>query len=146
MERMRVLAAAGAAVAFAGAIGSVSAAAQDFAYLSSNLFGDYVDGGGAGDAEGDFNGEADLAAGRLCYYLEFEGLDDADGVAIHQAAERTEGPQVLSLTLPAAPGEEVCVTVEPALLGAIAQDPAAYYLLVRNPSHPNGAIRGQFDG
>ena len=118
-------------------------AAQDYAYLSSNLFGDYISAGGSDDAEGDFNGEADLTTGRLCYYLEVEGLDDADGIAVHEGGSGDDGPVVLSLTMPSEAGDEVCLTVDTALLGSISEAPANYYLLVRSPAHPGGAIRGQ---
>jgi len=118
-------------------------AAQDYAYLSGNLFGDYITGGGADDAEADFNGEADLTSGQLCYYLEIDGLDNADGIAIHQGDTGDDGPEVLPLTLPGEPGDEVCLTVDTTLLGSISEAPANYYLIVRSPSHPGGAIRGQ---
>lgn len=125
------------------AASAVPAAAQDFAYLSGTLFGDYVSAGGADDAEGDFNGEADLTRGRLCYYIEIDGLDDADGIAIHQGETGDDGPVVLPLTMPGEPGDEVCLTADAALLRTISEDPEKYYLIVRSPAHPDGAIRGQ---
>ena len=139
MKRMLVLAMA----AMSAAVYSLPAQGQDYANLGSSLFENYVTGGGADDAEGDFNGEADFRRSRLCYYLEIEGLDDANGVSIHQADEGEDGPETLALALPAENGDEVCVDADAALLRAIGETPADYYVIVRSEGYPNGAIRGQ---
>lgn len=139
MKRKLVFASVGLWVALCAS----PVAAQDYANLGASLFENYVTGGGADDAEGDFNGEADFRRSRLCYYLEIEGLDDANGVAIHQADVGEDGPETLALALPAENGDEVCVTADAALLRAIGEAPADYYVIIRSESHPNGAIRGQ---
>jgi hypothetical protein len=121
--------------------------AQNYAVLSANLFGDSVPGGGAGpDAAADFDGEIDLDQDQLCYFLELEGLDDANAVHIHQAKEGESGPVVVTLPLPGADGDEVCVKADKALLRAMADQPSDYYVDVHSRSNPDGAVRGQFGG
>lgn len=132
-----------APVALAGALSAQPVAAQDYSNLSASLFGEYVIGEGDDDASADFNGEIDHRRGRLCYYLEIEDLDDASGIAIHQAEERADGPEVLPLAMPGEAGDEVCVDAEAALLTSLAEGPDGYYLVVSSGGHPDGAIRGQ---
>ena len=132
-----------APVALCSTLCAMPVAAQDYANLGASLFDNYVTGGGADDAEADFNGEADFRRGRLCYYLEIDGLDDANGVAIHQAEAGADGPETLALTLPAENGEEACVSADAALLRIIGETPTDYYVIVRSEGHPEGAIRGQ---
>ena len=128
----------------AGALCAAPAMAQaQYSNLGASLFGDYVSGEGDDDASADFNGEIDHRRGRLCYYLEVEDLDDATGIAIHQAEQGADGPEVLALSLPAEDGDEVCVNADAALLTALGEGPLGYYLLVRSEGHPDGAIRGQ---
>ena len=133
-----------APAAIVGGLLASPALGQDAAYLSTDLFGDYVPGGGAKDATGDFNGELDLSKNRVCYYLEVADLDDADGVTINKGGKSESGPAVVTLTLPKDDNEEVCVPAEKELLQALSQAPGDYYIAVRSPAHPNGAIRGQF--
>ncbi len=139
MKRMLVF----APVVLVVVLSAGPAAAQDYANLGASLFGNYITGGGADDAEGDFNGEADFRRSRLCYYLELDELDDASGVAIHQAEVGKDGPEALALTLPSDSGDEVCVTADAELLRTIGASPSDYYVIVRSASHPDGAIRGQ---
>ena len=140
MKRMHLI----APIALAGALCAGRAAAQDYANLATSLFGENITGsGGDKDASGDFNGEIDHQRGRLCYYFEIEGLDDASGVAIHKGAEEADGPETLALTLPGGSNDEVCVDADPALLRTIGEKPDDYYLVVRSGGHPDGAIRGQ---
>jgi CHRD domain len=132
-----------APIALGAAIFAVPAAAQDYSNLGASLFGTYVVGNGDGDASADFNGEIDHRRGRVCYYLELVDLDDATGIAIHRAEERSDGPEVMSLTLPGENGDEICITGDGPLLTALREKPDDYYLLIRSESHPEGAVRGQ---
>ena len=141
MKRMHLI----APITLAGALCAVPVAAQDYSNLATSLFGENITGsGGDDDASGDFNGEIDIGRGKLCYYFEIEGLDDASGVAIHKGAAEADGAETLALTLPQSGGDdEVCVDGDPALLRTIAEKPEDYYLIVRSGGHPEGAIRGQ---
>jgi len=140
MKRMHLI----APIALAGALCAGPVAAQDYSNLATSLFGENITGsGGDDDASGDFNGEIDLGRGKLCYYFEIEGLDDASGVSIHQGAAEADGPETLALMLPGDGGDEVCVDGDPAVLRTIAAKPEDYYLIVLSGGHPEGAIRGQ---
>lgn len=139
MKRMPLLAPA----VMLGALLAPPALAQDVAFLSTDLFGDYVPEGGVKDASGDFSGEVDLSKSRMCYYLEVADLPDPDGVGIYKGAKSESGPEVVTLTLPKENSKEVCVSADKELLQALRQKPSDYYIAVRNAAHPNGAIRGQ---
>lgn len=130
-------------VALCGAICASPAAAQTYANLATSLFAENVIGGGDDGAAGDFNGEIDFRRGRLCYYLELDGLDDASAIAIHKGDAGAVGPEVLALTLPGANGDEVCVSAQEPLLRSLSESAAEHYMIVRSESHPDGAVRGQ---
>ena len=123
---------------------ATAAQAQDEAVaLGASLFGENVVGGkGAGeDASGNFEGEIDMEAGTLCYFLEIEDLDGYTAAHIHKGKAGKNGPPVVTLEL--ASDEEACVEVEADVLKAIAKDQEAYYVNVHTTAHPAGAIRGQ---
>ena len=126
-----------------GALVAHPALAQDYAVLSASMLGVNVPEGGADKAAGDFNGEADFTKSRICYYLDIYDLADADGAAIHEGTARANGPAVVTLSVPQGEAEEVCVSVDKTLLERMRQRPQNYYVAVRSPAHPNGAIRGQ---
>ena len=69
---------------------------------------------------------------------------DAEAASINHAKAGESGPAVATLPLPQG-GDEVCTMVDKAVLAAIAREPAGYYVAVRTPSHPDGAIRGQLN-
>jgi hypothetical protein len=143
MKRMLSVAPWFAAVALLGAAPVV---AQDSPYLSSNLFGEQIpEGAGTKGASGDFNGEADAARGRLCYYLEIYDLDGADGAAIHEGEQGKSGPALLPLPLPKDRNDEVCIDVDKTLLQSLMAAPKGYYVAVNDPDHPEGAMRGQLN-
>jgi hypothetical protein len=129
--------------AMLGALLASPALSQETAFLSTDLFGDYVPGGGVKDATGDFNGEIDLAKSRMCYYLEVADLADADAAGIYEGEKSKNGPAVVPLALPREDKTEVCASVDKELLQAMTKSPANYYVAVSSPAHPNGAIRGQ---
>ena len=119
------------------------ALAQDYAIIGVGMFDRNVPGGGVDDADADFNGEFDFAAGQVCYYLEVNGLPDADGAAIHRGRENATGEVVVALELPDPPGDEVCVAADGALLRRMADRRADYYVVVTTPDFPEGAVRAQ---
>jgi hypothetical protein len=133
-------------VATLAALLTNSASAQASSYLKSDMFGRYVPSGGSENAVGDFNGEIDFPKSRLCFYLELTDLPDPDAVQIHKGGATDNGPTVLTLPLPKTDTEEVCVSADEAVLEEISQKPEEYYVVVRSPQHPNGAIRGQLEG
>lgn len=75
---------------------NAAAGAQDdgeFTYVGASLFGENEVGhkGAGEDASGDFSAELDLANGRMCYLLEFEGLDDFAAAHIHEGTKGKNG-------------------------------------------------------
>ncbi len=114
------------------------------AYVGTSMFGDQEPEGGAGEtAMGDFSAELDLKAGRMCYMLEVEGLDDFTAAHIHKGKLGEAGPPVVTLELMGDDGEDVCVDVDADLLKDIAKNRAKYYVNVHTTAFPAGAIRGQ---
>lgn len=121
----------------------VSLGAQGDAMIAANLFGEEVEGGGAGDrASGDFNGLYDRASGELCYYLEADGIgEDVTGASIHKGKRGSDGEALLSLEM--AEMDEVCVTVDPGVMAAMVRSPQDYYVAIFTRAHSEGAVRGQ---
>lgn len=116
--------------------------AQSDPYVSANLLGSEVpQGKGDDDASGDLNGEIDTRRGRLCYYLDTDGLDDATSAAVYKGGKGDPGEQVIALPLPEN-GDEACVEADKALLTAIAEAPQEYFVEIRTPGHAEGAARG----
>lgn len=136
------------AMVSAGALGMAVAPAQaddEVHSVGASLFGENeVDHEGAGkDAGGDFTGEIDMGKGTLCYYLEFYGLDEVTAAHIHKGDEGKNGPPVVVLQTEGADTDEVCLEVEPELLGDIMKNEGRYYVNVHTAAYPAGAIRGQ---
>lgn len=140
---MRLLPIVAPAVVLALGLGVPGAAlAQSDPYVSANLLGSEVpQGKGDDDASGDLNGEIDATRGRLCYYFDTDGLDDATSVAVYKGGKGDPGEQVIALTMPDS-GDEACVEADKALLAAIAESPQEYFVEVRTPDHAEGAARG----
>ncbi len=140
--RMGALALAGGALLAAGA---VAAQGEDLAFVGTSMFGNQEVGheGAGDDASGDFSAELDMKAGRMCYMLEVDGLDDFAAAHIHKAKAGENGPPVVTLELIGDDGEDVCVAVDAELLKDIAKNRANYYVNVHTAAFPQGAIRGQ---
>lgn len=132
-----------AMAAVLGLVAGTPALAQDYAIIGVSLFDDLVPTGGAEGADADFNAEFDFVEGRICYYLEINGLPDADGAAIHRGSESGTGAEMVALPLPDPPDDEVCIDVSASLLQRMSDRRSDYYVMVRTPDFPDGAIRAQ---
>ncbi|MEL1250665.1 CHRD domain-containing protein [Aurantiacibacter gilvus] len=132
-----------AMAAVTGLAPATPALAQDYAIIGLSLFDDLVPGGGAEGADADFNAEFDFVEGQVCYYLEINGLPDADGAAIHRGREDGTGAEMVALPLPDPPDDEVCLAVDASLLRRMSDRREDYYVMVRTPDFPEGAIRAQ---
>lgn len=120
------------------------AQAQQRAFFSANLLGAGYDGGGAEDDEdalANFNGEADLSRGRLCYYLDVSGLRGMNAAHIHRGADDS-APVAVELATPAEDADEVCLDVDRGVLAAMAETPGNYTVDIHTGAHPSGALRG----
>ncbi|MDJ0644116.1 MAG: CHRD domain-containing protein [Erythrobacter sp.] len=123
----------------------VALAQDDLAFVGTSMFGEQEVGHeGAGEtASGDFSAELDMKAGRMCYMLEVQGLDDFAAAHIHKGKRGENGPPVVTLELLGEDGEDVCVAVDADLLKDMAKNRAHYYVNVHTAAFPAGAIRGQ---
>ncbi len=105
-----------------------------------------VPGPGDEDGTGDSTVTVNLAAGEVCYTISVENITlPATAAHIHIGGPAEAGPPVVPLTPPDATGmSEGCVAdADPAVLQAIVDDPAGYYVNVHNADYPGGAVRGQ---
>ena len=127
-------------------LGGSAMAQDDVAFVGTSMFGEQEVGhhGAGEEASGDFSAELDLKAGRMCYMLEVEGLDDFAAAHIHKGKKGENGPPVVTLELLGDDGEDVCVEVDMKLLKDIAKSKSNYYVNVHTTAFPAGAIRGQF--
>lgn len=115
------------------------AAAQDYAVFSANLFGKETAGGGpAKDASADFNGEADMESGQLCYFFEAFGLSDITGAALVKGGK--SGSPAVSLQVGAAGSDEVCADVAADALSAIIKKPGGFTVVIYTSEFPDGAL------
>lgn len=105
----------------------------------------------AGTKVGDQDGQARLvvriAGNQLCFSANWRRLGALAGAHVHAGAAGANGPvrvgffAALPPTLRAAVG---CVAVpDSALAGAIAANPAGYYVNLHTAEAPDGAVRGQ---
>jgi hypothetical protein len=97
---------------------------------------------GPAGATGDAIIEID-AAGQVCQVITYENTGGPlTGAHIHVGAAGVNGPIVVDLqVLP--PGQEACFAADPVVLGAIAANPAGYYVNLHTEVFPDGVIRGQ---
>lgn len=103
----------------------------------------------AGDPDG--NGAASISidpeAGKLCFAIVVNNLDNPVAAHIHQGRAGTNGPVVVALKAPehGDPGTSSgCVdNVDRILLQTIHAHPWAYYVNVHSSAYPDGAARGQ---
>ena len=77
--------------------------------------------------------------GRVCWEVSYEGITAPVAAHIHFAPAGVNGPVVVPLS----PINFGCAAVDKALIKAIIQNPARYYVNVHNADFPGGALRGQ---
>jgi hypothetical protein len=84
----------------------------------------------------------------VCSVIHVSGIQlPATAAHIHRGAAGVNGPIVVPLQAPNAQGYSTGCTHAPrALIVAIMQHPAEYYVNVHNVPFPNGAVRGQLAG
>lgn len=102
-----------------------------------------VPGPGDPDGSGTFTAKVKPGRGQLCYTLTATGIAPATAAHVHVGTADVAGPVVIALAAPTEGSSSACVETDKALLKAIAQDPASYYVNVHNPEYPAGAVRGQ---
>jgi hypothetical protein len=81
--------------------------------------------------------------GEVCWDISVNDLTSPVILAhIHQGAGGTNGPIVVDFMEPVN-GLNGCVSADAALIKAIRQDPAGYYVNVHTETYPGGEVRGQ---
>ena len=108
-----------------------------------------------GDPDGTGTAELALRADQVCFRLvDVQAVAPINAGHIHRGVPGEAGPVVVPLlTDPAGlpteelfTSEQACVDADPAVLGDIRADPAAFYVNLHNAEFPQGAIRGQLQG
>jgi hypothetical protein len=132
------------------AVASVAAAANGGRPLSTDMTGaEEAPGPGDSDATGQADLRLNQGQNRVCFDLSWANIDGTVFAGhIHIAPPGEPGPIVVPLFEGSFAGTDAvtgCVEdVDRALIKAIRQDPAAYYVNVHStPGFEAGAIRGQ---
>ena len=81
--------------------------------------------------------------GEVCYDLTVADIQEATMAHIHEGAAGKAGPPKVTLDAPKTGSAKGCKSADAALIKAIMQNPADYYVNVHNAAFPKGAIRGQ---
>jgi hypothetical protein len=140
-------------IAAASTVGALAAAAsaQDGGRPFDTVLTGAAEAPGPGDPDGTGTASIQLNQGQrtVCFALSWQ---DVDGTVfaghIHSAPAGSPGPIVVPLFSGSFAGTDSvsgCVqNVDAALIKAIRQDPAAYYVNIHStPNFPAGALRGQ---
>jgi hypothetical protein len=100
---------------------------------------------GPGDSNG--SGTVTLTVnadkGEVCYDLIVANIQEATAAHIHEGAVGKEGPVKVGLDAPKTGAAKGCKSADPALIQALMEHPANYYVNVHNAEFPKGAVRGQ---
>jgi hypothetical protein len=141
-----------ALVAALAALGLPTVAlAQESTTLTATLTGE-AEVPGPGDPDGTGTATITLRQSQVCFNMTWDNIGGATQAHIHKGAPGAAGPIVVTLFDVADPlppgqnGQEGCVDAEAAVIAAIGQNPAGYYVNVHTPELPKGAIRGQLQG
>ena len=102
-----------------------------------------VPGPGDSDGSGTVTLTVNPDKGEVCYDLTVANMQEATAAHIHEGAVGQEGPVTVSLEAPKSGTAQGCTRVEAALLQALLENPARYYVNVHNAEFPKGAVRGQ---
>jgi CHRD domain len=141
---MRKLALSIFIMALALLLGAPVMAAQEMGKATARLTGD-TEVPGPGDPKGSGTAQVTLNPdkGEVCYELSVANIQEATAAHIHEGAMGKEGPVKVGLDAPKAGSAKGCKSADAAVIKAIMQDPAGYYVNVHNAAFPKGAVRGQ---
>jgi len=102
-----------------------------------------VPGPGDPDGSGTMQLTINPDKGEVCYDLTVAKIEEATAAHIHEGAAGKEGPVKVPLDAPKPGSAKGCKTADAAVVKAIMQNPADYYVNVHNAAFPKGAVRGQ---
>ena len=141
---MRTLVLSAVVMALALLTGAPMVAAQEMGKATAKLTG-AAEVPGPGDPKGTGTVQVTLKpdTGEVCYELSVENIQEATAAHIHEGAADKEGPVKVSLDAPKVGTANGCKSADAALIKAIMQDPAGYYVNVHSAAFPKGAVRGQ---
>ena len=94
---------------------------------------------GSGTAQLTFNPDK----GEVCFDLTVANIEEATAAHIHEGAAGKAGPVKVPLDAPKTGSAKGCKSADAAVVKAIMQNPADYYVNVHNAAFPSGAVRGQ---
>ena len=141
---MRTLVLSTFVMALALLTGAHMVAAQEMGKATAKLTGE-AEVPGPGDPKGSGTVQVTLNPdkGEVCYELSVANIQEATAAHIHEGAMGKEGPVKVALDAPKTGAAKGCKSADAAVIKAIMQDPAGYYVNVHNAAFPKGAVRGQ---
>jgi len=81
---------------------------------------------------------------KVCWrFSHVRGFTDATFAHIHRGGAGTAGPIVIPLSTTGKLHHKGCVPTTAAMIKAIEQDPAGYYVNIHSKEYPAGAVRAQ---
>ena len=120
------------------------AASQEMGKAMAKLTGT-AEVSGPGDTDG--SGTVQLTfnpdKGEVCFDLTVANIDEATAAHIHEGVAGKDGPVKVPLDAPKTGSAKGCKSADAAVVKAIMQNPADYYVNVHNAAFPSGAVRGQ---
>ena len=131
-----------ALLAAALTVGAQPAAEQRLAAVSLTGAAE-VPGPGDSDGSGTVTLTVNPDKGEVCYDLTVANMQEATAAHIHEGAVGQEGPVKVGLEAPKTGTAKGCKSADAALIKAIMENPANYYVNVHNAEFPKGAVRGQ---
>jgi hypothetical protein len=147
--RIRLIVLLVMAVSAAGALAAVASADDGGRPFHTVLTG-AAEAPGPGDPDGTGTASIQLNQGQgtVCFDLSWQNVDGTVFAGhVHVAPPGSPGPIVVPLFSGSFAGTDSvsgCVeNVDPELIKAIRQDPAAYYVNIHSTIFPAGALRGQ---
>ena len=102
-----------------------------------------VPGPGDSDGSGTVKLTLNPDKGEVCYELTVANIQEATAAHIHEGAVGKEGPVKVGLDAPKTGTAKGCKNADAALIQALMQNPANYYVNVHNAEFPKDAVRGQ---
>ncbi|AUX45687.1 hypothetical protein SOCE26_071830 [Sorangium cellulosum] len=112
--------------------------------LTAALTGhDEVPGPGDLDGRGTARLTLDPDRGEICFSLEVSAIAPALAARIHEGTPGHTGRGLIVLMPPTGGSSAGCVSADRDALRALLDDPASYYIAIRNADFPDGALRGQ---
>ena len=119
------------------------AAAQEMKAMAKLTGAAEVPGPGDTDGSGTVQVTFNPAKGEVCYELTVAKIDEATAAHIHEGAAGKDGPVKVALEAPKTGSAKGCKSADAAVVKAIMENPANYYVNVHNAAFPKGAVRGQ---